>query len=82
MGPMAEDFWSAFGIGYGDRTIADIDARGVAFAAIQGLHQLLREKDAQIEAQERRIEAQQRRMDALEATVVEMKHAWQAIGWR
>jgi hypothetical protein len=82
MGPMAEDFWTAFGIGYGDRTIADIDARGVAFAAIQGLHQLLREKDAQIEAQERRIEAQQRRMDALEATVVEMKHAWQAIGWR
>jgi hypothetical protein len=38
MGPMAEDFWAAFGIGYGDRTIADLDARGVEFAAIQGLN--------------------------------------------
>jgi hypothetical protein len=37
MGPMAEDFWAAFGIGYGPQTIADLDARGVALAAIQGL---------------------------------------------
>ena len=50
MGPMAEDFDAAFGIGYGPQTIADLDARGVALAAIQGLNQKLdqklKEKDA------------------------------------
>ena len=55
MGPMAEDFWQAFHIGYGDQTIADLDARGVEFAAIQGLHRLVQEKDAQIETQQREI---------------------------
>ena len=48
MSPMAEDFWKAFGVGYGDQTIADLDARGVEFAAIQGLHRLLQERDAEI----------------------------------
>ena len=35
MGPMAEDFWSAFKIGYGAHTIADLDARGVALAVMR-----------------------------------------------
>jgi hypothetical protein len=55
MGPMAEDFWEAFHIGYGDKTIADLDARGVALAAIQGLYQLLQDKNARIAALERRL---------------------------
>ncbi len=50
MGPMAEDFWAAFGIGYGNKTIADLDARGVALAAIQGLYTELRGRDATISA--------------------------------
>ena len=38
IGPMAEDFHAAFEVGYGPHTIADLDARGVALAAIQGLN--------------------------------------------
>jgi hypothetical protein len=47
MGPMAEDFDAAFGIGYGPQTIADLDARGVALAAIQGLNAKLEDRIAE-----------------------------------
>ena len=46
---MAQDFYAAFGLGLGDKTIDTIDPNGVALAAIQGLHELAREKDAEIE---------------------------------
>ncbi len=45
MGPMAQDFYAAFGLGLGDKTIDTIDPDGVALAAIQGLKQ---EKDAEL----------------------------------
>ena len=38
MGPMAQDFRSAFGLGENETTIATVDAQGVALAAIQGLN--------------------------------------------
>ena len=38
MGPMAQDFYRAFGLGDTDKAINSIDASGVAFAAIQGLN--------------------------------------------
>jgi hypothetical protein len=47
-GPVAEDFQSAFQLGDG-KTIANIDADGVALAAIQGLHSMLEEKSAALE---------------------------------
>ncbi len=37
MGPMAQDFHEAFGLGESDSAIATVDADGVALAAIQGL---------------------------------------------
>jgi hypothetical protein len=39
-GPVAEDFQAAFQLGDG-RTISNVDADGVALAAIQGLHSML-----------------------------------------
>ena len=44
---MAEDFNAAFAVGYGPHTIADLDARGVALAAIQGLNVKLEAKIAE-----------------------------------
>ncbi len=38
MGPMAQDFQAAFGLGDSDKQIVTVDADGVALAAIQGLH--------------------------------------------
>lgn len=37
IGPMAQDFTAAFGVGDDDRTIHPMDGQGVALAAIQGL---------------------------------------------
>jgi ABC-type phosphate/phosphonate transport system substrate-binding protein len=51
----AQDFRAAFGVGYDDKTIATVDADGVAMAAIQGLHQLMKEKDSTIAGQAARI---------------------------
>jgi hypothetical protein len=39
IGPMAQDFSAAFGVGEDDKHISTVDADGVAFAAIQGLYQ-------------------------------------------
>ena len=55
-GPMAQDFRAAFGLGSDDISIGMQDADGVALAAIQGLHRLMRDKDAQLAAQSRSIE--------------------------
>jgi hypothetical protein len=41
IGPMAQDFYAAFGVGADDKHIATVDADGVALAAIQGLNQKL-----------------------------------------
>ena len=55
VGPMAEDFHAAFGLGDSDKTINVIDASGVALAAIQGLNQLVGQKDTEIQKQAKRI---------------------------
>jgi hypothetical protein len=49
LGPMAQDFHYAFGLGgEDDKTITFLDEGGVALAAIQGLNLKLDERDAQI----------------------------------
>ncbi len=48
LGPMAEDFYQAFGLGNTDKGIAFNDTSGVALAAIKGLHEIVKEKDARI----------------------------------
>jgi hypothetical protein len=53
LGPVAQDFHGAFGLGSDDKHIATVDADGVALAAIQGLNQKMEEqvkhKDAEIQ---------------------------------
>ena len=41
IGPMAQDFHAAFGLGGSDTTITSVDPDGVALAAIQGLNEKL-----------------------------------------
>lgn len=66
MGPMAQDFHAAFGLGEDNRRISTIDTDGVSFAAIQGLYTLLKEKERIIEAQGKMIEQLVLRLEALE----------------
>jgi len=67
LGPMAQDFRSAFGLGEDDRHIGTVDADGVALAALQGAYQLLEEKDTLIANQQEQILSLETRVAALEA---------------
>ncbi len=49
MGPMAQDFKAAFGLGTTDRAYDPIDAHGVELAAIKALYERLRTDEATIE---------------------------------
>lgn len=68
MGPMAQDFAAAFGLGENDTTISTVDADGVALAAIQGLNAKLEAQNARLSAQN---EALLARLEALEAALSE-----------
>lgn len=76
VGPMAQDFYEAFGLGESPTTISTIDTGGVALAAIKGLKQ---EKDSQIEqlkvennALRSKLEQNESRMVALETALAEI----------
>jgi hypothetical protein len=56
IGPVAEDFRAAFNLGMDDKTIATVDADGIALASIQALHSQLQVKDEQISDLLRRVE--------------------------
>lgn len=70
LGPMAEDFAAAFGLGSGTQHISTVDADGVALAAIQGLNEkLVRENDAlqaQLSAQAAALDAALERLARIE----------------
>ena len=66
MGPMAQDFRAAFGLGETELGISTIDADGVALAAIQGLNAKL---EATIAIQARELAAQRAEIDALSAVL-------------
>ena len=72
IGPVAQDFYAAFGYGESNRAINMEDADGVALTAIQGLYQLLQERDAQVAAQQEQIDDLEARLAALEALLVTM----------
>ena len=59
IGPVAQDFHAAFGVGAGDKHIATVDADGVALAAIQGLNlklqESLKKKDSELHAVKQRL---------------------------
>ena len=60
---MAQDFAAAYGLGPDDKTINPLDANGVALAAIQGLYDLVKEKDAEIEALKTRLSRLEAKME-------------------
>jgi hypothetical protein len=69
MGPMAQDFHSAFDLGVDDKHISPLDANGAAFAAIQGLNEKVDEKEAIIENLKKQNEELQTRLEAIERAV-------------
>jgi hypothetical protein len=58
LGPVAQDFHAAFGVGFDDKHIATVDADGVALAAIQGLNRKLEQTVQTQDARIRKLEAE------------------------
>lgn len=65
IGPMAQDFRAAFGLGADEKHIATVDADGVALAAIQGLNEVVKEKDAEIALLKQRLESLEKAVSGL-----------------
>jgi hypothetical protein len=69
LGPVAQDFRAAFGLGADEKHIATVDADGVALAAIQGLYAKLEKQQEIIDRQRDIVERQQRMIDELRILV-------------
>jgi hypothetical protein len=87
MGPIAQDFHAAFGLGEDSRRISTIDADGVALAAIQGLYAQNQELAAENAALQQQVDDLEARLAALEAgggtsqaSGLQFSGGWWALG--
>ncbi len=65
MGPMAQDFYEAFGLGETPKGISTVDADGVVLAAIQGLHAMMKQRDREIAQLKRNLRAVEAKLGKL-----------------
>jgi len=72
IGPVAQDFHAAFGLGSNDKTIATGDESGVALAAIQGPRQMMQDKEATIQSQQQELATLREELDALKRAVLKL----------
>ena len=71
MGPVAQDFRSAFQLGDSDKTIATTDKVGVSLAAIKALNAKL---EAELDAKDDEIDELTARLERLEAALENAGH--------
>jgi len=69
LGPMAQDFYSAFGLGSDERHIAPMDAAGIALAAVKELQRKIDEKEALIAERDTQMQSMQQRIALLESRI-------------
>ncbi len=79
LGPTAQDFRAAFGLGAGDTTIASGNIQGVALAAIQGLNAKLEQRIAEQAHEMATLRAE---LAALRAAVAQMPDARERLAAR
>ncbi|SPE53420.1 conserved exported hypothetical protein [Verrucomicrobia bacterium] len=75
IGPMAQDFKRAFYPGRDDKGISTLEFDGVELAAIKGLNERLKEKQAEIET----LKARAAKVDSLEKRLEELERAMQSL---
>lgn len=67
IGPMAQDFHAAFGVGDDDKHLTTVDVDGITLASIQALYAENQELKAQLQDQQEYLESLEARLEALEA---------------
>lgn len=65
LGPVAEDFHAAFGLGKSNRYIAPTDMAGVALASVKALQEEIKLRDQRIEQLQAQLQALEKRVDAM-----------------
>ena len=73
VGPMAQDFFAAFGLGQGETTIATVDADGVVLAGIQALYREDQKNKKKINEHQNEIDSQQSEINHLKKEITELK---------
>jgi len=73
LGPVAQDFHAAFGLGADDVSIATVDESGVALAAIQGLNEKVEEQRVELKQKETEVTELKQRLVVLEQIVLNQK---------
>lgn len=79
VGPMAQDFHAAFAVGEDPTRISNVDADGVALAAIQGLNAKVDAQAAVIDEQARTIEQQQQALETQRETLEQLEQRLSAL---
>jgi hypothetical protein len=72
IGPVSQDFRAAFGVGSDDKSIAMVDADGVALTAIQALNSKVKETDSELR---NLVRQQQQQIEGLRAEIATLKAA-------
>lgn len=75
VGPMAQDFYAAFGLGAGETKISTLDTSGVALAAIKALSV----ENAQLKARLEALEEQQAQLQAVMVKMLEQQTETQPV---
>jgi hypothetical protein len=78
IGPMAQDFYAAFGLGKNDKGLSSIDTGGVALAAIKALNEenkALKASNVALTERLEKLESQQSTIQAMMATLIEAQQA-------
>lgn len=73
MGPMAEDFHDAFGLGGDEHRISTVDADGVALAAIQGLAERNAETSERVDVTNDRVDELEAENEQLRSEIRELR---------
>lgn len=76
IGPTAQDFYAAFGLGRDEKTISTVDPSGIALAAIKELHntqQQLLSKSDRVERLESQVESLSQQLAELRSLVLQNK---------
>jgi hypothetical protein len=69
MGPMAQDFSAAFGLGLDDKHVSPMDMAGVSMAAVQALNEVVQEKEKEISELKQQNAELEKRLAAIEQTL-------------
>jgi len=56
-------------LSHDDKSISTVDAQGIALAAIQGLHQVVQEKDTRIDTLEQTVAELRRKLELMSARI-------------